>query len=298
MNATAPPQTTATQTHTGRRHARGRRARNRVLGLTAAAALTAGALLGTALGAGAASAATTPGWLMGAGTLAGINAADPALTAAVLNTPATYGAGASLTGNPIQPGLAATPVLDYTSYAQFAADIANSRISFPYQWVMYDPEKWAQTPLNEQQNPDQYMTLFGQLAHVHGLKVIMAPALDLGYVPGAVTPRLTGEAIGHWYLRANIATAAAAAGNIVNVQTESLTTSLPAYDTLFNGAAAQARAANPAVQVFTEVSTVNGTATQMTAAAESVSPDGYYLAAPGATAEADQFVQNMHTAGR
>ena len=205
MNATAPPQTATTQTHTGRRHARGRRARNRVLGLTAAAAITAGALLGTALGAGAASAATTPGWLMGAGTLAGINAADPAITAQVLNAPTTYGAGSSLTGNPIQPGLAATPVLTYTSYAQFASDIANSRISFPYQWVMYDPEKWAQTPLNEQQNPDQYMTLFGQLAHAHGLKVIMAPALDLGYVPGAVTPRLPGEAIGHWYLRANIA---------------------------------------------------------------------------------------------
>jgi len=296
MTATPTPQTAAPQAPTGRRT---RRARNRLLGLTAAAALTAGALLAPVLGSAAAASAatTTPGWLMGAGTLAGINAADPALTAAVLNTPATYGAGSSLTGNPIQPGLAATPVLDYTSYAQFASDIANSRISFPYQWVMYDPEKWAQTPLNEQQNPDQYMTLFGQLAHVHGLKVIMAPALDLGYVPGAVTPRLPGETIGHWYLRANIATAAAASGNIVNVQTESLTTSLPAYDTLFNGAAAQARAANPAVQVFTEVSTVNGTATQMTAAAESVSPDGYYLAAPGATAQAVQFVQNMHTAG-
>ena len=63
---------------------------------------------------------------MGAGTLAGINAAAPALTAQVLNTPATYGAGSSLSGNPVQPGLAATPVLGYTSYAQFASDIANS----------------------------------------------------------------------------------------------------------------------------------------------------------------------------
>ncbi len=119
------------QAHTGRRHTRGRRARNRVLGLAAAAALTGGALLGTALGAGAASAATTPGWLMGAGTLAGINTANPALTAQVLNTPATYGAGSSLSGNPIQPGLAATPVLGYTSYAQFASDIQNSRSATP-----------------------------------------------------------------------------------------------------------------------------------------------------------------------
>ena len=230
MNATAPP-----QTHTGRRT---RRARNRLLGLTAATAITAAALLGSVLGsAGAASAAATTSWLMGAGTLAGIHAANPATTSAVLNAPTTYGAGSSLSGNPIQPGLAATPVLSYTSYAQFSSDIQNSRISFPYQWVMYDPEEWAQTPLNEQQNPDQYMTLFGQLAHAHGLKVIMAPAMDLGYVPGSVNPRLPGEAITTWYLRANIAGAAAAAGDVVNVQTESQTTNLPAYDSLFNGAA-------------------------------------------------------------
>jgi hypothetical protein len=289
MNATAPP-----QAPTGRRT---HRARNGLLGLTAAAAITAGALLAPLLGSAAASAAATPGWLMGAGTLAGIHAADPATTSAVLNVPTTYGAGSSLSGNPIQPGLAATPVLTYTSYAQFASDIQNSRISFPYRWVMYDPEEWAQTPLNEQQDPDRYMTLFGQLAHAHGLKVIMAPAMDLGYVPGSVNPRLPGEAITTWYLRANIGGAAAAAGDIVNVQTESQTTNLPAYDALFNGVAAQARAANPAVQVFAEVSTVNGTVAQMTAAAESVSPDGYYLAAPGATAQAAQFVANMAAAG-
>jgi hypothetical protein len=307
MNATGNPQaanpqaanaqTANPQTHTGRRHARGRRARNRFLGLTAAAAIIAGALLGTALGAAAASAATTPGWLMGAGTLAGIHAADPATTSAVLNAPTTYGAGSSLSGNPIQPGLAATPVLSYSSYAQFSSDIQNSRISFPYQWVMYDPEEWAQTPVNEQQHPARYMTLFGRLAHAHGLKVIMAPAMDLGYVPGAVTPRLPGETIVHWYIRANIGGAAAAAGDIVNVQAESQTTNLQQYDALFNTATVQAHAANPAVQVFAEVSTVNGTVAQMTAAAESVSPDGYYLAAPGATAQAAQFVENMKAAG-
>jgi hypothetical protein len=296
MNATqhapaAPGQAAAPQAGTGRR--RGRRARNTVLGLTAAAALTAAALLGTALGAGAASAATTPGWLMGAGTLAGINAADPALTTQVLNTPATYGAGSSLSGNPIQPGLAATPVLGYTSYAQFAADIQNSQISYPYKWVMYDPEEWAQTPLNEQQNPARYMTLFGQLAHAHGLKVIMAPAMDLGYVPGSATPRLPGETSVHWYIRANIAGAAATAGDIVNIQGESETTNLQQYDALFNAAATQARATNPAVQMFAELSTVNGTLAQMTAAAQSITPNGYYIAAPGATAEAAQFVQNM-----
>ncbi len=297
MSATENFETATSHTHIGSRHTRARRARGRFLGLAAAAAVTAGALLGPVLGsAAAASAATTPSWLMGAGTLAGISAAAPA-TSAVLNGPTTYGAGSSLTGNPIQPGLAATPVLSYTSYAQFASDLQNSRISFPYQWVMYDPEEWAATPVNEQQNPAKYMTLFGRLAHAHGLKVIMAPAMDLGYVPGSVNPRLPGETIVHWYIRANIAGAAATAGDIVNIQGESQTTNLQQYDVLFNTAAGQARAANPAVQVFAEVSTVNGTVAQMTAAAESISPNGYYIAAPGATAQAAQFITTMQAAG-
>jgi len=290
MNATDTTQASASH--------RVRRTRNRLAGLAAAAAITVGALAGPVLGsAAAASAATTPSWLMGAGTLAGINAVAPSMTSSVLNSPTTYGAGTSLSGNPIQPGLAATPVLTYTSYAQFASDIAAGRIHFHYQWVMYDPEKWAATPVNEQQNPALYMTLFGQLAHAHGLKVIMAPAMDLGYVSGAVNPWHFGETIVQWYLNSGLVATAATAGDIVNIQAESQTTSLPAYDTLFNGAAAQARAANPAVQVFAEVSTVNGTVPQMTAAAESVSPDGYYVAAPGAAAEAAQFVQNMTAAG-
>jgi hypothetical protein len=298
MTANANFETATAQTSTARRHTRARRARNRFLGLAAAAAITAGAALGPVLGsAAAASAATTPSWLMGAGTLAGINTADPSAASQVLNTPNTYAAGSSLAGNPVQPGLAATPVLGYTSYAQFAADIANGRIHYHYQWVMYDPEKWAQTPLNEQQNPAKYMTLFGQLAHAHGLKVIMAPAMGLGYVAGSVNPRLPGETIVHWYLRAGIAGTAAAAADIVNVQAESQTTNLPAYDLVVNGAEAQAKAANPAVQVFAEVSTFNGTVPQMTAAAESVSPDGYYVAAPGAVAEAVQFIENMKAAG-
>jgi hypothetical protein len=297
MNATQNTQDTQTS-RTDRRRSRGRRGRGRVLGLAAAAAITACAVLGPVLGAaGAASAATTPSWLMGAGTLAGISAADPATTSSVLNAPTTYGAGSSLSGNPIQPGLAATPVLTYTSYAQFASDIANGRIHFHYQWVMYDPEKWAATPVNEQQDPARYMALFGQLAHAHGLKVIMAPAMDLGYVPGAANPWHFGETIVQWYLNSGLIPAAATAGDIVNVQAESQTTNIAAYDTLYNGAAAQARAANPTIQVFAEVSTVNGTVPQMTAAAQSITPDGYYLAAPGATTQAAQFVATMSAAG-
>jgi hypothetical protein len=56
-------------------------------------------------------------------------------------------------------------------------------------------------------------------------------------------------------------------------------------------------AANPGVRVFAEVSTNNGTTQQMVAAAQSISPDGFYVAAPGAIAQAAQFFQDMAAAG-
>jgi hypothetical protein len=162
---------------------------------------------------------------------------------------------------------------------------------------MYDPEDWNRTPLGEQQDPVKYMTLFGQLAHAHRLKVIMAPGMSLGYVGGSVITRPRSESIAAWYVRVKLARAAAANSDIYDLQSESQTGNLTGYDWLFHHAAAQARAANPRVQVFAEVSTVNGSAGQMAAAARSISPDGFYVAAPGAIGQADQFFQRMKAAG-
>ena len=125
---------------------------------------------------------------------------------------------------PVQARYATTPVLAYTSYARFSSDIRSGAIRYPYKWVMYDPENWSATPVGERQAPVKYMALFGQLAHAHGLKVIQAPALDLGTVPGSVLPRHRGESVNQWYVRVNIAGAAAAAGDIYLLQDESNTT--------------------------------------------------------------------------
>jgi hypothetical protein len=204
---------------------------------------------------------------------------------------------ASLVKTPVQAGYATTPVLNYTSYAQFSSDIASGAITYPYKWVMYDPEDWAQTPVGEQQDPVKYMKLFGQLAHAHGLKVVEAPAMDLCSVSGTSYPRLSGETCAQWNTRVNIAGAAATDADLYVLQDESNTTNLSAYDSLYTSSVAQARAANSAVKVYSEVSTANGTADQMTAAAQSISPDGFYVAAPGATAQADQFFLNIKAAG-
>jgi hypothetical protein len=162
---------------------------------------------------------------------------------------------------------------------------------------MYDPENWSATPAGERQNPVKYMTLFGQLAHAHGLKVIQAPSLDLATVAGSVLPRQPGESADQWFVRADIAGKAAAAGDIFQLQDESNITAGGQYAYLFNTTERQARAANSNVLVFSEVSTDDATAAQMAAAAKSITPDGFYVAADGKVAQTLRFFQLMKAAG-
>ena len=219
------------------------------------------------------------------------------MVAHFFNTPASYGAGASLVKTPVQARYATTPVLAYTSYARFSSDVRSGALRYPYEWVMYDPENWSATPVSEQRNPVRYMTLFGQLAHAHGLKVIQAPALDLATVPGSVLPRRPGESADQWFVRADIAGKAAASGDIFQLQDELNITSGGQYAWMFNTTERQARAANSNVRVFSEVSTADGTAAQMATAARSITPDGFYVAADGKVAQTLRFFQLMKAAG-
>jgi len=288
--------TNSTHLHSALSRIRGWRPLAKVTAVGAAAAAAGGVTLSMLAG-GAASAATKPAWFMTAANVQSLSGMDSATAAHFFNTATAYGAGASLVKTPVQAGYATTPVLNYTSYAQFSSDIASGAIKYPYKWVMYDPEDWAQTPVNEQQDPITYMKAFNSLAHAHGLKVIEAPAMDLCSVSGTNYPRLSGETCSAWFSRVNIAGAAATGGDIFVLQDESNTTNLSQYDSLYATTSAQARAANSGIKVYSEVSTANGTAAQMAAATESISPDGMYVAAPGATAQVDQYFQTMEAAG-
>jgi hypothetical protein len=264
----------------------------------AAAVVAAGAaglvlVLAVALGGGPA----RPVWIMTAGNVQSMSLQDAGLAAHFFDTSASYGAGASLVKTPVQARYDTTPVLAYTSYARFSSDIRSGAVRYRYKWVLYDPENWSATPLGERRNPVRYMTLFGQLAHAHGLKVIQAPSLDLATVAGSVLPRRPGESADQWFVRADIAGKAAAAGDIFQLQDESNTTAGGQYAYMFNTAERQARAANPDVLVFSEVSTDDATAAQMATAARSITPDGFYVAADGKVAQTLRFFQLMKAAG-
>lgn len=281
-----------------RRRIRGRQLRTiQAKVAVAVLATVSAASMALTLTAGPAGAATKPVWVMTAGNVRSVSQQSPGTASHFFNTPAAYGVGGGLLRSPVQAGYATTPVLSYTSYAQFSSNIKSGAIKYPYRWVMYDPEHWSKTPVSEQQNPVRYMTLFGQLAHAHGLKVIQAPALDLAWAPGSVLPIQRGESGDQWFVRVNLAGAAAAAGDIFDLQNESNVTSGGQYAWMFNTTASQARAANPNVKAFSEVATDSATATQMATAAESISPDGYYVAAAGDVPTTLQFFQIMKAAG-
>jgi hypothetical protein len=261
--------------------------------LAAAVALTMVTVTGPAT-----ASAATQNWIATGWNIRLLNQASPAAAAHFFNRPSSYGVGGNRAASPILAGFGTLPVLQYGSYAQFAADVQAGAITYPYHWILYDPENWAQTPLNEQQDPGTYLPLFAQLAHANGYQVIEAPARNLGFVAGSACPKLSAETLDQWYVRCDVAGMVAAYSDIYLLQDEANAANLPEYDWLFSQARAQALASNPLITVDSEVTTNFGTADQMTAAAQSVNADGFYLGVPdGAIDEATQFLQNMQAAG-
>jgi len=283
--------------------ARPARARTRKAVARAAAAITGGlaalAVLAS-VGSGAASAATAPRNWIGTGWNVHLTyQTDPATTRHFFSTATSFGTGPSGTASPVTDGLSTSATLYYSSYAQFTADLGSGAITYPYKWVMYDPEGWANTPAAEQKDPVKYLGLFAAAAHQHGYKVIETPARDLGNVATVCALNTAiGENLDQWYVRCKIA-AAAAAADVYVLQDQVNTTNITEYDWLFSQARAQATAANPAVQVDAEVSTNYGTADQMAAAAQSVpKASGFYLSTTSAgITQTDQFLQKMQAAG-
>jgi hypothetical protein len=263
-----------------------------------AGVLTALAMMVT-MTSGSAGAATAPRNWIGTGWNVHLAyQADQSTIKHFFNAATSNGTGPNNDANPVTDGLSSSATITYASYAQFQADLNSGDITYPYKWVMYDPESWAQTPVAEQKDPVKYLGLFAQLAHQHGLKVIETPARDLGNV-ATVCPlnTKTGENLNQWYIRCRIP-AAAAAADVLVVQDQVNTLNLTDYKWLYNQAKSQAVAVNSAVKVDAEVSTNYGDASDMAAAAKSVTASGYYVSMTSPSIpEAGQFFDLMEAAG-
>ena len=201
-----------------------------------------------------------------------------------------------------QTSTAGQEVADFRSYAELKKMIRQQAIPAGIHWLMYDNEQWSLTPASEQADPVRYEQLFGQLAHRHGYKVILAPAQDL--VPGFDKNSFRGgKAVWQSYLSMGLAAASARAADIYEIQAQpyemSVYRSQHAYASFVAAAAARARAANPGVVIYAGLSTQRvSSAAQLLQDYQATRTvvDGYWLNIPrhdrpGPPALADQFLR-------
>ena len=240
-------------------------------------------------------------WMMAASSAQHLEG-SPAYPLALDQPDVSLQGSAPLSGSPVPSGWTSLPEERWTSEAQFAADVAAGAIPSAIRLVHYDDENWAQTPLNEQQQPGLYMRLFCQLAHQHGWLCATGPGRDL--CPLAY-PSFHGTNSA-CYLANNLAGQAAAYADITDLQGQGVELDgTSAYAQFIGAAAAQAHAANPTVITLGNLSaTPNGspvTAAMLNADARAVYPSavgGFYLTiTSAAAATAAQFFALFEPAG-
>jgi hypothetical protein len=176
----------------------------------------------------------------------------------------------------------AIPFASFTSFRAMRNALAQGTLAPDVKGIMYDNEKWQFTPSVEQENPERYERLAADLVHSRGLLFISAPAVNLVAVLAPESPDKRYDT----YLRLGIAAEAARYADVVDIQAQGSERNTKLYANFVSQAAAQAREANPKVQVFAGIST-NPSGQQVTAedilraiAATRDNVDGYWLNIP------------------
>lgn len=192
---------------------------------------------------------TPPLWLTSAGTMDAIAAVDPEVAARAFVSDHAIALGG-------RPG--AVTGRSWASCARFQADVSAGAIDADVRVVMYDPERWRHTPVEEQRDPLGAMARFGDLARQHGYVSVITPHPGLLSVKGSTLNRDADETEEAAYERSGITEAAARAADIVETQAQRLQNRPDAYRDLVSATVARARSANPSVLVLTGLSTSPG----------------------------------------
>jgi hypothetical protein len=187
----------------------------------------------------------------------------------------------------LQPGqqplalTGAIPVVTFSAVSDLGRAVTGGQLPAGTHAVLYDPEAWPYTPPAEQRNPVKAARQARDIAHAHGLELIVAPALNLTTLRPSSGPR--------WqqFLHLGLAGGIAKAADVIELQAQSLERDTATYAEFVRAAAAQARAANPEVTVLAGLSTnppgAAVTSQQLTAAIQATRGivAGYWLNIPG-----------------
>jgi hypothetical protein len=190
-------------------------------------------------------------------------------------------------GQELLAGVPARAVITFGSAATLKQAVTSGQIPTGTYGVMYDPEVWSATPVDEQHDPVGAAASAASVAHAHGLRFIVAPALNLTTVlsPGSGAQR--------WqrFLDLNLPAEFAKVADIIELQAQSLERDATSYATFVREATAQATAAKPGVTVIAGLSTnppgstVNSTNLVAAIAATRTLVTGYWLNIPGQGAQ-------------
>lgn len=147
-------------------------------------------------------------------------------------------------------GVSAADVYVFPSAAALEQAVDEDQLPAGTYGVLYDPEAWPFTPPDEQRHPVQAAARAAKVAHAHGLKLIVAPALDLTKVLDSrgSSPR--------WqrFLGLNLLSGMGRVADVVELQSQSLERSASVYAKFVREATAQVKAARHSTRVLAGLS--------------------------------------------
>ena len=157
----------------------------------------------------------------------------------------------------LQPGqkpvtaVTADVVVVFASAAALEQAVTGGQLPAGTDGVLYDPEAWSFTPAAEQRDPVRAAAQAAAVAHAHGLRFIVTPALNLTSVLS------TGGREPRWrqFLGVDLAGRLAVVADVVELQAQSLERDTGTYAAFVQAAAAQAAFANPRISVLAGLST-------------------------------------------
>lgn len=181
------------------------------------------------------------------------------------------------------PGMTTRQVVTFSSASALTEAVTGRKLPAGTYGVLYDPEAWSFTPKEEQRDPVAAATRAADVAHAHGLKFMVSPALNLVTVlnPGGKGPR--------WkqFLDLGLPGRFAAVADVVELQAQSLERDRSTYADFVRAAVGQVRSANSRAGILAGLSSnPPGAPVSSQHLADAMSStrslvDGYWLNIPG-----------------
>jgi hypothetical protein len=141
--------------------------------------------------------------------------------------------------DPLLP--AATYVMDFHDYQQLIDSIASKSIPTYVKLILYDDEKWASTPVAQQEQPFSYEAEAETAAHQHGYGLVFTPAANLSPV---LSPAYTSSTKYQGYTSLGIASQGAAHADVLEIQAQQ-DEDTNGFTSFVSAAVGQAQTANP-----------------------------------------------------